>query len=188
MTKGKYAVRAARRREDESVQSEIGTYQHHVRRLTAEVKELTGKLADERAARKEEVRRLRAMLDEGLSPEVLALREQLEQQRQRADKAQADQRHTLEIHRWQFEGMYRLFRDGLGLTFIEALEVVGMLDPEFKAPDGEVRTLLEDVPSRRLPDDAVYQIQAARGKRHHRDVVKLLRDKLDAAAAARAGS
>ena len=42
MTTGKYAARAARRREDQSVQSEIGTYQHHVARLTAEAGELTG--------------------------------------------------------------------------------------------------------------------------------------------------
>ena len=184
MTKGKYAVRACRRREDESVQSEIGTYQHHVRRLTAEVKELTGKLADERAARKEEVRRLGAMLDEGLSPELIALREEVERQRRRADQATATQRNVQEMQARRAMGLLRLLRDGLGLTHVEAAEVWLMLDPEARVEDGEA-PLLGDWDARpgRLTRQQIQGIQAARGTRHSVDVVKLLRDMLDAVAA-----
>jgi hypothetical protein len=92
MTKGKYAARAARRREDHDVQTEIGTYQRHVARLTAEVRDLTAKLTAERDLRKEQTQRLAAQLDQRLSPEMAALRAELEQQRQRAQRAEDEQR------------------------------------------------------------------------------------------------
>lgn len=186
MTKGKYAARAARRREDESVQTEIETCQRQVARLTAEAGELTGKLAAERAARKQEVRRLAAQLEEGLSPEVAALREELERQRRRADEAEADQRRVREKYDRQFDGLCSLLTDGLGLSGLEAVEVVMMLDPEARAADGGRVLHLSDAGGTRpgqLTGQQLRGVQTARGYRHRGDVVQLLRDKLDGRAA-----
>lgn len=87
MARGKYANRAARRREDEAVTSEIEAYKHNVRKLTEENKELRDALAKEQASHREEVRALRAQLAEGLSPEIAALERELNRQRDRADQA-----------------------------------------------------------------------------------------------------
>ena len=189
MTKGKYAVRAARRREDESVQSEISAYQHHVRRLTGEIRELTGTLAAERAARKEETRRLRAMLDEGLSPELIALREELEQQRQRAGQAEARTRRVQDRNKNRVRTVFDLLCNGLGLTPVEAYELMLTLDPDFMEgvhDDQRYAAMMIDrvgTHPGKLTLEQVHGVQAARGTRHGADVVKLLRDKVDAARA-----
>jgi hypothetical protein len=179
MTKGKYAARAARRREDQDVQSEIGAYQHRVARLAAEAGELTGKLVAERAARKEETRRLRAQLDEGLSPEVAALREELERQRQRAQRAEADARTTLDRWRRVFDDLIGLLTDGLGLSVHEAFDIALWLDPEHRADwgGGQPPVLADENEARLRDGQAVYRVQVARGQRHRADVVKLLADK-----------
>lgn len=167
MTKGKYAARAALRREDQGVQAEIEAYQHHVKRLTAENRELTGKLADEHAARTEEVRRLRVQLDEGLSLEMVALREELERQRQRAVQAEADQRKLRERRDREITALEGLFVEGLGLTRLEALELFLYLDPEER--EDQFARSITDVGMRRSRKLDVHQardIQAARGIRH----------------------
>lgn len=92
MTKGKYAARANLRREDSEVRGDIDTYQRTVARLTAENKLLKEQVRLTEAARRAETRRLRAERDEGLSPEVSALRKELNAQRQRADTALAQRR------------------------------------------------------------------------------------------------
>jgi hypothetical protein len=179
MTKGKYAARAARRREDHDVQAEIGTYQHRVAQLTAEVRDLAGKLAAERDLRKEQTARLTAQLDEGLSPEMAALREQLEQQRQRAARAEADARTTLDRWRRVFDDLIGLLTDGLGLSVHEAFDIALWLDPEHRADwgGGQPPVLADENEARLRDGQAVYRVQAARGQRHRADVVKLLADK-----------
>lgn len=63
-------------------------YQEAVRRLTAEVKDCSRQLADERRARKREVDQLKGMLREGLSPELLQLRRDVSRWRGRAQAAE----------------------------------------------------------------------------------------------------
>lgn len=75
MTRGKYANKSALRREDAEVRSDIETYQNAVKRLTAENQKLKDQLAEAQSSHAAEARRLRALLNEGLSPELLALRE-----------------------------------------------------------------------------------------------------------------
>lgn len=193
MTKGKYAARAARRREDQDVQSEIGAYQHHVARLTAEVRDLTGKLAAERAARKDETRRLRAMLDEGLSPELIAVREELERQRQRADRAEATHRRARELRRRNSGMVMDVLTKVVGLSGIEAFELMLTFDPEVQADieqyeqeqgrpitDGDLPVIADvgGLRAGKLTGEQIRRIQAARGIRHQGDAVKLVRDKL----------
>lgn len=193
MTRGKYATRAARRREDADVQTEIGTYRHHVARLTGQVAELRAQLDAERAGRKNDARRFAAQLDEGISPELTALRAELERQRQRARQAEDARRRAKERDWNRLRGMLALLRDGLGLTHVEAREVIATFDPEFLADvDGDQRYAAMmadyDTDPGGLTLEQIHGLQAARGMRHRADVVKFLRDKIDAARAQAARS
>jgi predicted RNase H-like nuclease (RuvC/YqgF family) len=84
MTRGKHGAAAARRREDAEVQAEIAAYQRNVKRLTDENRQLSRDLAEERAQHALDVRTLSAQLDEGLSPELSALRQKLAGEEERA--------------------------------------------------------------------------------------------------------
>jgi hypothetical protein len=122
--KGKYAARAALRREDDGVRSEIESYQHAIRQLTGERDQLRSDLAALRAAHKDETRKLRAMLDEGLSPELLALREELERQRQRTSQAEASCRTAARDYDRVFNFTAKLLHDLTGCTGLEAAEAI----------------------------------------------------------------
>jgi hypothetical protein len=122
MARGKYAARAALRREDAEVRSDLEGYQHHVRRLTAENARLRADLGQARRDHAAEVRALRAQRDEGLSPEVEALREQLREERDLADKACADAQRIKEMWERSYDRVMALARS-LGLTPREASEV-----------------------------------------------------------------
>jgi hypothetical protein len=183
MTRGKYAARAARRREDESVQAEIGTYQHHVARLTREVSELTGKLAAERAGRKADVGRLTAERDEGLSPEVAALRGELERQRERAEQAKASMRGLHDAWNRIADRLFRLFGDPpFNLTGTEAAEVilylVGQTAEDAKPGDQpRISEFLTDL-RHGLSPERLHNLDVAKGKRHRGDISALLTRRL----------
>lgn len=63
-------------------------YQDAVKRLLAENRSLRAELATERKRHREDVRVLKAQLREGLSPELLALRRQMQKWRTRATVAE----------------------------------------------------------------------------------------------------
>lgn len=180
MTRGKYAARATRRREDESVQSEIAAYRRHVRRLTAEVTDLAGKLAAEQAARRNETRRLRAMLSEGLSPELDVLREELEEQRQRARLAEDTYRRIRRINTNCFLAVFDVFSKGLGMGMVEAWELLISINPEATAELGE-DVLISDIIERsggQLTTEQIRAVEVARGYRRPADVAKFLRERV----------
>jgi hypothetical protein len=193
MTKGKYATRAARRREDQDVQSEISACQRDVARLTAEVAELTGALDAERAGRKDTTRRLAAQLDEQVTPELAATREELERQRRRAADAEAAQRKAQQNHDRHFTTILGLLAQLTGLTRAEAFELALTIDPEFSADnlteDQRVTIDWDDTGrSGRLSSDQRAALQVARGIRHRTPYTERVADLLDAAEASRAGA
>ena len=63
-------------------------YPEAVKRLTDENRKLREQLTQERRARKDEIRVLRAQLREGLTPELIALRRELQKWRTRAVTAE----------------------------------------------------------------------------------------------------
>jgi hypothetical protein len=171
MTRGKYAARATLRREDAGVRSDLASYQHHVKRLTAENASLRAELEQARRGHAAEARVLRAQRDEGLSPEVEALRQRLREESDRADRAVAHERDLLE--RWHrcFDRVIALGQS-LGLTPVEAVELA-------------VWTVAEDVNEARVIDwenagrygmspDRMRAIYASQGKRHAADAVLMM--------------
>lgn len=167
MTRGKYAARATLRREDESVRSDLDSYQHTVQRLTAENRDLRDKLAAQKQVSAQEVRRLRSERDEGLSPEVRALRGQLAQAREERDKAKRDAQETLKRWRYAFDVMVAWFKEAYGCTGQEAVEAVlalsGASAPDVVITDHEIDGFkhLNDEEAR----EKALLIQAARGLR-----------------------
>lgn len=90
MARGKYAEKAAKRRAELEVTTDLATYQHRVAKLTAENAALRERLAAQDRAAKQAERRLRAERDEGVAPQVEALSLVLRQTRENLDKSQRD--------------------------------------------------------------------------------------------------
>jgi chromosome segregation ATPase len=184
MSKGKYAARASLRREDAGVRSDIASYQHHVKRLTEENTQLKDKIAAQHKAHAEESRNLRAMLDEGLSPEIIALREELERQRNSARQAEARRVEVQKIREREGDFVVRLLRHLTGCTALEAHEaVLWALGSDFGGIADEKTGA--DTRSRDLDYEAVTTLQRSRGFRSNPKVTGQLHE-LCAAAAVRA--
>lgn len=186
MTRGKYAARSTLRREDASVRSEIESYKHAVKRLTSENKHLTAQLDEEQKAHREDVRKLKAQLNEGLSPELLVLREELEHQRERADRAVADRR---EIQRkWDnaSDGMLKILEEqhrgqGVGqrsakINALDSLvELVDPGNPEKPGTLAGVATIPDGV-RQHLGVEGVKRIDQARDLGYYGPVGRRRRD------------
>ena len=126
MTRGKYAARATLRREDSAVRSDIESYQHAVKRLTVENQQLQEGLASQQAISRQEIRVLKAQLDEGLSPELITLRKELEHQRERAAQAEASRKATREKHESLFTFTTKLLHDLTGWALERAVALRGL--------------------------------------------------------------
>jgi len=185
MAKGKYAARAAVRRDDADAQSQIAAYQHTVKRLTAELDELKVARAAGQAAASKEIRSLKAQRDEGLSPEVAALRQQLEEQRERADAAAASRRDIARTWETVFGNLQGLLVEGLRLTGMEALEVLIAAVPASEQRDGDPLLLVDPRSGvrdgTRLSREQILAVQASHGRRSRGDAVKLLNERMVAA-------
>lgn len=66
----------------------IDTYRQAVKRLTADKKALQVELAEARRSHRQEVRKLRAQISEGVSAELAAARRELDRWKQRAQTAE----------------------------------------------------------------------------------------------------
>lgn len=69
-------------------QGTLDSYQYAVRKLTAENKELRQQISALKTTHRQQERKLRAQLDEGLTPELAVLRRELRHWRQRAQVAE----------------------------------------------------------------------------------------------------
>jgi len=98
MARGKHANSAEARRARESAESEVMAGRRKIVQLTEENRELQATLAEERAAHIEQVRRLNALLDEGASDEVLALRETLRLSR----RSEGDRTRARAVAAWKW--------------------------------------------------------------------------------------
>lgn len=166
MTRGKYANRAALRREDREVTTTIETYKHSVARLTAENQDLKRQLADQRRLAAATERRLRAERDEGLSPKVAALETSLRAAMDGRTQAETLAKQAQErFHKWR-AGLVRFFVGDLQMDIHTAqqaiynLEAGRSLDDLFPVDDNEDR-LLRQAPS----DAAVQAVAATRSRR-----------------------
>jgi len=187
MARGKKAAGAANRRADAEIQNEIGSYQHAVSRLTTENKELKEKLARGRDSHLHDVKVLKAQLNEGLSPELLALRRQIDTANDRAAKAKAEYKYISE--RWDrlIRRMNRMLVEHFNVNPGTAFELIVHLVGDESHVDRVMRIL--DVPDniyKRFKkqsggDDGLIAISEARG---HLEPATEKRQAMYAAAAA----
>lgn len=122
--KGKHGQVAARRHEAEAQLASLDTYQHAVRRLTAERDELKTRLTEhvQRSARVE--RTLRTQLAEGVSPQLEAAQRLADRRTQERDEAL---RKRTDIQRHWEVAAKRLtahFKEAHGMTALEAVEAM----------------------------------------------------------------
>jgi hypothetical protein len=106
MTRGRYATSSEARRAREEAESEVVAGRRKIAQLFEENKELREALTQERVATTERERRLVALMNEGASPEVESLRQQLHRARQERD----DVRRELAV------GLSRLMKECDGRT------------------------------------------------------------------------
>jgi hypothetical protein len=140
VTKGKYAERATRRREDADVTATEEAYKRQIVRLTVERNEARTERDASRAAHRKEVRLLQALNREGTSHRVEALTRELE--RMRAEATQARKLALGIRDRWTKAGgnVVEHFERAHGLSPIEAvaeaMSLVGKVDDHVPGVDG----------------------------------------------------
>ena len=122
--KGKYANRAARRREDADVQNEIDTYKRKVQQLTEENKRLRHRADSIEARRRDEVRTLRAQRDEGLSPEMIAMQDEINLLREKRQQADAAREKLQRAYDRSVYDLITLISSHLNVTRDQALDLM----------------------------------------------------------------
>lgn len=162
MTRGKQGARAALKREDASVQSEIATYQRNVRDLKEHNKKLQTSITKLNSDYQKQCARLTAQIREGVSLELLETRKELDRQRERGDSAEARQREIQKKWDLVSTGLVNFLVTNFHYTTSDALiQVVRIL--------GEDKTTLvpQNMPIRqasRLGSEGVSRISQARGE------------------------
>lgn len=162
MTRGKYAAKAAVRKEVTERDQQIDSYQHAIRNLTAENTELKQKLADQQAAHSKTVRVLKAERDEGLSPMVAVLQKENQAMKERVDRAEERVRVIQQGWDNAARKVHVHFQEVHGYTGTEAAEVALNLigsEPRYLSDNPRLRDL-----SRTDPEGA-RKIERARGIR-----------------------
>lgn len=159
--RGKHGAQAAARRDANEAATTIESYQHAVKRLTAENDSLREQLAQSRREHTRDVRVLKANLAEGLSPEIAALRRTVEDLRSEVDRAKRDAQMTRGVMDRSFGRLCDHFRTAHGRTGLEAVEDAMALGLR----EGEGRITIVDPPNGRWPTERDRAIQVARGER-----------------------
>jgi uncharacterized coiled-coil DUF342 family protein len=167
MARGKYAARATGRRDAQETATTIETYQRNVAKLAAERDDLKAKLAQEQRERAAERRALKAMIAEGVAPELAARDAVIESLR--TDLGEA--RSALKEHRRVQEKTARFLHARLiaaGMTTQEAIEwMFNSLGESFASEEGiewSDRVLYHpDVARRQSDPAAVVAIHKAKG-------------------------
>ena len=90
MSRGKHASSAEARRARESAEAEVVAGRRKIASLTAELDDLRATLARERAENTERLRNYAALMEEGASPEVEALKRRLQTAREETSEARLD--------------------------------------------------------------------------------------------------
>lgn len=98
MARGKYAAKAAIKRESAEVSAEIEAYKNAVQRLTAELRDVKDRAERERKANRDEIKALRAMVDAGVSLELRAAHREMQLLRESLDQLKRKDRKRQEVH------------------------------------------------------------------------------------------
>jgi hypothetical protein len=165
-----------------------------------EVSRLQAGLAEERRRHHDDVQAARAELA-GVKAVILqeaaklagerVSREQEKHEALRQRVVEAEETTAETVRRWHriYRSLYRLLRDVFGFSAVETMEVILFLSGgsgDTKYPgvddDGDPVAVEDSMFGTRvgagLSREDVLRIQAARGSRSHRDVVRLLKDRI----------
>ena len=143
MTRGKYAAKAAVRREAAQTTNQIEAYQHAVRRLTQERDQLRERLDVERRSNAAEIKRLKALISANVAPELRAAHDEVAELRKRIDAIQRNDRQRQRVHDQMIVHMRNvLIADGY--TMPEAIDLIaacaGSLDAVVKVTDNYAKS------------------------------------------------
>lgn len=140
MTRGKYTQKAETRKAIAEAEMSAETYQHAVRRLTAENQALKAKLDDQTKAHWREVKKLKAERDEGLSPHLRVLEQE---SRKHRESAENERRAADQLGRMLTKVFTQLIKHAQSehqLATSKAMEFVSLNFPElFEAAAGHAR-------------------------------------------------
>jgi predicted RNase H-like nuclease (RuvC/YqgF family) len=127
MARGKHTQSAATRRAIGERDQQIESYQHTVKRLTADNKHLRERLEELQRGHSREVRRLKAERDDGLSPTLSVVQRENRELRERADRAERDLRQRRERDERAFLRLVEHMHEAHGLVREEAVEEAARL-------------------------------------------------------------
>jgi predicted RNase H-like nuclease (RuvC/YqgF family) len=131
--RGKHGASAQTRHKIQTAEASIESYQHAVRKLTAENKDLKQQLHDQRIAHAQETKRLKAERDEGISPALAVAQRENATLRERVNVAEMKYRHIRKLWDRVREKIQIHFEDVHGELPVESLETFMRLI----APPGE---------------------------------------------------
>lgn len=131
--RGKHATAAAIRRDAEAVEATVETYKRHNARLVNENRDLKSRMDQAARIHAAEVRALKAQMNEGLSPEVAALRRTVDRLREERDAARRDAAKTREVQGRAYTNMHRYVMRTQHMTGLEATELMlSMVGPDYQ--------------------------------------------------------
>lgn len=171
MTRGKYAARAATRRNEHEVTQTIDAYQRKIREQLAEIQNLKASLAAAQTNHEREARRLIAERDESVSPILEVVQREAVTLKEERDEAVADAKEIRK--RWGriIDNFLDHAKEQHHMTGLEACEwMLTLIDPDQSVTiaDGFMKDLVDKWPGLPPPKiaEAMRRIQRARGDRH----------------------
>lgn len=160
MSRGKYANRAALRREDDAISSEIATYKRAVVRLTQERDDARAKLALLERVTTGERRRLEAERDQAVSPRVEALVSELAKVKDELARKNAHDAEFRKQREKEWRRLHRHWVEDHKLSNPQAMEVIiGILSGDNRL----VVTKGEEAIAQKHGVEALMRIRHARG-------------------------
>lgn len=123
MARGKKGIAAARRHGAEAVAATEETYQRRVAKLTAENKALKQRLTDQQSAHSREMKRIRVERDQGLSPEISVMREEIRRAKDDAQRSKQVAADNQKARRAMATTIHSAFM-AIGLTEAEAYQLI----------------------------------------------------------------
>lgn len=166
MTRGKMARRAANRREAAAIDAEIATYQRKVVEQAALIKSLRQQIVDKEQHYADNIRRVTAERDEGISPMLTVVQRENHKLRDERDRAVARRKDIDRMWDRVFRRTAEWLHENSDMTREEVLDLLMHLSAGKDLPE-DVMVDWDRIGERKgLDSTAVRRISRARRQRH----------------------